>query len=299
MIYTVTFNPAIDYVMRLDSLIEGVTNRSVGEILCFGGKGINVSAVLAELGTESTALGFVAGFTGEALEQAVRENGGKTDFVRLESGCTRINVKLKGQQETEINAQGPAIPPEKLEELYRKLDRLTEGDTLVLAGSVPGSLPQDVYERILARLQGRGVRFVVDAAKELLLNALKYKPFLIKPNRQELEELLHRTLPTDEAVADAARALKEQGAVNVLVSLGKEGALLVDEFGALHRQPALGGKPVNTVGAGDSMVAGFIAGAERGYSYALLLGSAAGGATACSEGLAKKEEIMALLETAK
>ncbi len=296
MIYTVTFNPAIDYVMQLNNFEAGKTNRSERETLCFGGKGINVSSVLAQLGAQTTALGFIAGFTGDALAQAMQNEGIHTDFVVLESGYTRINIKLKGEQETEINAQGPAIPENKLEELYQKLDGLTAGDTLVLAGSVPNSLPQDVYEKILARLQGKGIRFVVDATKELLQNVLKYKPFLIKPNQQELEELFGRAFNTEEEIADAARELKKQGAVNVLVSRGKDGALLIDEFGVLHRQPARGGKPVNTVGAGDSMVAGFLVGADKNYAYALRLGSAAGGATACSQGLARKEDIIALME---
>lgn len=295
MIYTVTFNPAIDYVMQINTFEAGKTNRSTREALSFGGKGVNVSAVLAELGAPTTAMGFLAGFTGEAIQKGVEEWGVNTDFVWLESGYTRINIKLKGGQETEINAQGPAIPTEKLAELYQKLERLTEGDTLVLAGSVPSSLPQDIYEQILSKLQGRGIRFVVDATKELLLNVLKYKPFLIKPNRQELEELFGTVFSTEAELVNAARQLKERGAVNVLISLGKDGALLLDEFGTVHRQSALGGKPVNTVGAGDSMVAGFLVGAQTDYDYALRLGSAAGGATACSPDLGKKEEILALL----
>ncbi len=295
MIYTVTFNPAIDYVMQLDRLNEGKTNRSKKEALYFGGKGINVSAVLAQLGAKTTAMGFIAGFTGDALEKAVRESGVETDFVVLNKGCTRINLKLKGEQETEINAQGPDIPADKLEELYQKLDKLKKGDTLVLAGSVPSSLPQDIYESILKRLDGRGIRFVVDATKALLLNVLPYKPYLIKPNQHELEELFDRTFTNDEEIAEAAGYLQKKGAKNVLVSLGKNGALLLDEFGMLHRHPALGGKPVNTVGAGDSMVAGFLVGAEKDYAYALRLGSAAGGATACSQGLAEEDDIMALM----
>jgi len=295
MIYTVTFNPAIDYVIRVDQFKEGITNRSLEEEIFFGGKGINVSTVLANLGAETTVLGFIAGFTGEELNNGVEKSGVKTDFIRLKNGMTRINVKLKSERETEINAQGPDITIEEIEQLLKKLDRLKKGDTLVLAGSVPNSLPQDIYEKILARLQGKDIRFVVDATKELLLNVLKYKPFLIKPNKDELEEIFGENMDSDEKVAVAAFKLKEQGAVNVLVSLGKDGAILVDEFGKIHKQPALGGKPVNTVGAGDSMVAGFIVGAEKDYEYALLLGSAAGGATACSKGIADKEKIISLL----
>lgn len=296
MIYTVTFNPAIDYIMRIDELEKGMTNRSQSEEIYFGGKGINVSIVLAELGLETTALGFVVGFTGEALDSAVSQKGVKTDFIRLKHGYTRINVKLKSDKETEINAQGPHIDNESIEKLYCKLDDLNSGDTLVLAGSVPSSLPQDIYEKILKKLQNKGIRFVVDATKDLLLNVLKYKPFLIKPNNHELEEIFGATLKTDDEIALAAKELQKRGARNVLVSLGKNGAMLIDEYGKIHRQAALGGKPVNTVGAGDSMVAGFIAGAQKSYEYALLLGSAAGGATACNKGLATKKDIMALLE---
>lgn len=295
MIYTVTFNPAIDYVMYINELEKGKTNRSELEEIYFGGKGINVSTILAQLEIDTTALGFIAGFTGDALDTQMKKLGVKTDFIRLNKGCTRINIKLKSDKETEINAQGPDIPKEKIDELFKKLEKIQAGDTLVLAGSVPNTLPQDIYEKILEKLANKNIRFVVDATQDLLLNVLKYKPFLIKPNKNELEEIFNRELNSDEEIAAAALELKNKGAVNVLVSLGKNGALLVDEFGKIHKQAALGGKPVNTVGAGDSMVAGFIAGAEKDYEYALLLGSAAGGATACNKGLALKEDIMALL----
>lgn len=296
MIYTVTFNPAIDYLLWTENFTPGITNRATREELQFGGKGINVSTVLSRLGEATTALGFVAGFTGDALEVALRQDGVNTDLIRLSQGHTRINVKLKGECETEINAVGPVIDGAALKTLFRKLDGLQAGDTLVLAGSVPAGLPADIYERILQALQGRQLRCVVDTAGELLRRVLPYRPFLIKPNRQELEELMGASLPDDGAVAEAARALQRQGAVNVLVSLGKEGALLLDEQGRVHRQPALGGRPVNTVGAGDSMVAGFLAGVSQGYAYALRLGAAAGGATACSLGLAQKEDVLALME---
>ncbi|MGN0174482.1 MAG: 1-phosphofructokinase [Acutalibacteraceae bacterium] len=295
MIYTVTFNPAIDYVMYINELEKGKTNRSELEEIYFGGKGINVSTILAQLEIDTTALGFIAGFTGDALDTQMKKLGVKTDFIRLNKGCTRINIKLKSDKETEINAQGPDIPKEKIDELFKKLEKIQAGDTLVLAGSVPNTLPQDIYEKILEKLANKNIRFVVDATQDLLLNVLKYKPFLIKPNKNELEEIFNRELNSDEEIAAAALELKNKGAVNVLVSLGKNGALLVDEFGKIYKQAALGGKPVNTVGAGDSMVAGFIAGAEKDYEYALLLGSAAGGATACNKGLALKEDIMALL----
>ena len=296
MIYTLTFNPAIDYIMRIGDLSWGETNRSRWEEIQFGGKGINVSTILANLGLETITLGFIAGFTGEALDKAVTERGIRTDFIRLSDGNTRINVKLKGDAETEINAQGPAITETDIAKLYEKLEKIKNGDTLVLAGSVPGTLPQNIYEDILSRLQGRGIRFVVDATGKLLTNVLKYHPFLIKPNRAELEEICGRRLDTDAKLAEAAKQLQKQGAVNVLVSLGGDGALLVDEFGQTHRKQAISGKVVNTVGSGDSMVAGFLAGAERDYEYALSLGSAAGSATDFASGLASKEEIMALCQ---
>ena len=295
MIYTVTFNPAVDYVVHLNAFTPGETNRSVSEEVYFGGKGINVSIILAQLGMESTALGFVAGFTGEALEKALVAGGTRTDFIRLPEGMTRINVKMKGYCETEINASGPRIDAASLEKLFAKLEVLQAGDTLVLAGSVPGSLPADIYEQILKKLSGRGIRFVVDATGKLLLNVLKYRPFLIKPNRAELEEICGRKLDTQEKLVEGASELKAMGAQNVLISLGKDGALLLDEHGKVHTHEVLGGKPVNTVGAGDSMVAGFIAGCEKGYEHALLMGVAAGGATACAKGLATREEIFALL----
>ncbi len=295
MIYTVTFNPAVDYVVHLNAFTPGETNRSVSEEVYFGGKGINVSIILAQLGMESTALGFVAGFTGEALEKALVAGGTRTDFIRLPEGMTRINVKMKGDCETEINASGPRIDAASLEKLFAKLEVLQAGDTLVLAGSVPGSLPADIYEQILKKLSGRGIRFVVDATGKLLLNVLKYRPFLIKPNRAELEEICGRKLDTQEKLVEGASELKAMGAQNILISLGKDGALLLDEHGKVHTHEVLGGKPVNTVGAGDSMVAGFIAGCEKGYEHALLMGVAAGGATACAKGLATREEIFALL----
>ena len=294
MIYTLTFNPAIDYVIHIDKIDWGETNRSYSEEIAFGGKGINVSTVLSNLGFDTVALGFVAGFTGEALERAVTECGIRTDFIRLRDGNTRINVKLKSDAETEINAQGPAITEEDISKLYEKLELIRTGDTLVLAGSVPNSLHQSIYEEIMARLSGRGIRFAVDATGALLTSVLKYHPFLIKPNRAELEEICGKKLNSDGEIADAAKELQKMGAVNVLVSLGGDGALLADEFGHIHRKQAVSGKVINTVGSGDSMVAGFLAGMVEGYEYALTLGIAAGSATAFSQGLAAKEDIMAL-----
>lgn len=298
MVYTVTFNPAIDYVVRTGSFRLGETNRSVSEEMYFGGKGINVSAVLKELGIPSTALGFVAGFTGEAIEKGLADMGIDTDLVRLAKGNSRINVKIKAGEETELNCQGPDIDDAALGELFARLDRLQDGDTLVLAGSIPASLPADIYERILARLSDRRLKTVVDATGRLLLNVLKYKPFLVKPNIAELGEMFGVELTSDAETELYARKLQDMGAVNVLVSMAGDGALLIDEYGRLHRCGVCRGTVKNSVGAGDSMVAGFIAGSANGdYGYALKLGTAAGGATAFSDGLGKRELIDELLKT--
>ncbi len=297
MIYTVTFNPALDYSLITEDFCEGITNRSQREEICFGGKGVNVSFVLSQLGLKNTALGFAAGFTGEYLISELEKNGVIADFVKLSDGFTRINVKLKGKTETEINAQGPNISEADIDLLLKKLDLLKVGDTLLLAGSIPKTLNSDIYERILQRLSGKGVRFIVDATGDLLVNTLKYKPFLIKPNNFELEEILKVKLCGEEDIINAAFKLKEMGAVNVLVSLGGDGALLVDENGNVHRQSAFPIKLVNSVGAGDSMIAGFLAGVSNGYAYALKLGAAAGAATAASKTLATKEEIEKIIAT--
>ena len=297
MVYTVTFNPAIDYIVHTDGMTVGSVNRARSEEIYFGGKGINVSMVLNELGIKSRALGFVAGFTGSAIEKGVAEKGVETDFVHLDSGFSRINVKIKSGDETELNGQGPVIDDKSLEELFSKLDKLTDGDTIVLAGSIPASMPSDIYERILERLRTKNIKAVVDATKDLLLNVLKYKPFLVKPNNHELGEMFGVTLKTNEEIAEYAGKLKEMGAQNVLVSMAGDGALLLDENGNTHICGVCEGRVKNSVGAGDSMVAGFIAGSAQGdYEYALKLGTAAGGATAFSDGLAEKEEIYRLLE---
>ena len=297
MIYTVTFNPAVDYVVHTEELTAGTVNRSVSEEIYFGGKGINISLVLAELEVPSKALGFVAGFTGEAIEKGLTEYGIQTGFVRLEKGFSRINVKIKSGTETELNGQGPDIPPHKLEELFSKLEGLREEDTIILAGSVPKSLPSDIYEKILGYFSGKNVRTVVDATGELLLNTLKYRPFLVKPNNFELGELFGVNIATADDVVEYAERLREMGAQNVLVSMAQDGAVLLDSDGRTHICGVCSGTVRNSVGAGDSMLAGFIAGYEKGgYEYALKLGTAAGGATAFSEGLAKRSEILALLE---
>ncbi|MCI2112649.1 MAG: 1-phosphofructokinase [Ruminococcus sp.] len=297
MIYTVTLNPSIDYVVRLDSLVTGITNRTKSEEYYFGGKGINVSCVLAELDLESTAFGFVAGFTGDAIEKGIRNDKIITDFIKLENGISRINIKIKAGEETEINCQGPHIEESELFRLLNKVDRIKDGDTLVIAGNVPNTMPDDVYERILERIKDKKVRIVVDATKKLLLNSLKYKPFLIKPNRQELSEIFETEISTESDIEKYANELRKMGAQNVLISLGGDGAMLIDEFGQKHKQGVLKEKVINTVGSGDSMVAGFIAGYENehSYPYALKLGSVCGNATAFLNGLATKEKINELL----
>lgn len=294
MIYTVTFNPAIDYVVRMDGdLLPGMTNRSSSEEYYFGGKGINVSMVLSELGLKSTALGFIAGFTGNAINDGVKAAGIETDFIELKEGLSRINVKLKGTEETEINAQGPKIDEDSQIALYNKLSKLVEGDVLILAGSIPNSLPDDVYEKILSMLAGKGIEFVVDATKDLLTNVLKYHPFLIKPNNFELGEIVGKILTTDDEIYEGAKKLQEMGARNVLISMAGNGAMLVDENGKRYRIGVPKGKVRNSVGAGDSMVAGFVAGYMKSNDYetALKMGTAAGSATAFSDGLAKAADI--------
>ena len=293
MIYTITFNPAIDYVVNIDKLNLGITNRSTSESYYYGGKGINVSTILCNLGIKNKALGFVAGFTGDAIEKGAKDAGIDTDFIHLENGISRINIKIKSSEETEINCQGPHITDSDIEKLFSQLDELKEGDTLILAGSIPNSLPQDIYENILAKLSDRNIRFVVDATQKLLMNVLKYRPFLIKPNRQELSEMFDVEVNTQEDIIKYGKKLQEMGAVNVLVSLGGDGALLIDEYSEIHTMGTVKDKVINTVGSGDSMVAGFIAGysSKNDYEYALKLGTACGCATAVLPGLATKEKI--------
>lgn len=297
MIYTVTFNPAIDYIVHTGTMQVGQVNRSQGEELYFGGKGINVSFVLHELGLPSKALGFVAGFTGAAIEAGIQEQGIATDFVHLDSGFSRINVKIKSGEETELNGQGPNISEAAVAELFEKLNQLQDGDVLILAGSIPNTMPADSYEKILAHLSDKKIKVVVDATKDLLLKVLPYHPFLIKPNNHELGELFGVTLHSIEEIATYAKKLQEMGAQNVLISMAGDGALLIDETGKQHVCGVCKGAVKNSVGAGDSMVAGFVAGSMHGdYEAALKLGTAAGGATAFSEGLAQRAEIERLLQ---
>ena len=298
MIYTLTLNPSIDYVVHLDSFISGITNRTTSEEYYIGGKGINVSCILSELSVENTSLVFTAGFTGEAIEKGLKEKGIRSDFIRLKEGISRINIKVKADKESEINCQGPHITDEEFDRLLAKIDMISDGDTIVLAGSIPKTVSDDAYEIILRRLKEKNVRIVVDATKKLLLNCLSYKPFLIKPNRQELSEIFGREVNDEKDIAECAGELMKQGARNVIVSLGGEGAVLFAEDGKTYHCGVVKEKVLNTVGSGDSMVAGFIAGYEKSgdYAYALRLGAACGNATAFSDGLATKEKISEIFE---
>lgn len=299
MIYTVTFNPSLDYIVGVDNFRFGMTNRTSYEQMLTGGKGINVSYVLKHLGIESTALGFLAGFVGEEIKRQLWKDGIDTDFLMLENGVSRINVKLKNVDGTEINGSGPEIPAAKVQELRDRIHHLKAGDMLILAGSIPQSMPDTIYMDIMADVKEKGIDVVVDATKELLKNVLSYRPFLIKPNNHELGELFGVELKTREAVIPYAKKLQEQGARNVLVSMAGEGAVLIDEHGQEYESEAPKGKVVNAVGAGDSMVAGFVAGylEKKDYEYAFHKGIAAGSASAFSEQLATKEEVEKLLET--
>ena len=294
MIYTVTFNPSLDYIVSVDDFKLGLTNRTSSELILPGGKGTNVSTVLKNLGLESTALGFVAGFTGNEIVKRLNDMGIKSDFISIENGISRINLKLKSIDGTEINGAGPDISEDKVNELVDKLNQLKEGDVLVLAGSIPSSMSDNIYRDIMADLKDRGVMIVVDATKDLLLNVLEYHPFLIKPNNHELGEIFDVKLTTREEVIPYGRKLQEKGARNVLVSMAGEGAVLIAEDGQVFDAPAPKGKLINGVGAGDSMVAGFVAGwiEKQDYEYAFHMGVASGSASAFSENLATKEEII-------
>ena len=298
MIYTVTFNPSLDYIVSVDDFKLGLTNRTSSELILPGGKGTNVSTVLKNLGLESTALGFVAGFTGNEIVKRLNDMGIKSDFISIENGISRINLKLKSIDGTEINGAGPDISEEKVNELMDKLNQLKEGDVLVLAGSIPSSMSDNIYRDIMADLKDRGVMIVVDATKDLLLNVLEYHPFLIKPNNHELGEIFDVKLTTREEVIPYGRKLQEKGARNVLVSMAGEGAVLIAEDGQVFDAPAPKGKLINGVGAGDSMVAGFVYGylKTNDYKQAFMYGVCTGSASAFSEELATKAEVDALLD---
>lgn len=297
MIYTITFNPALDYIVRVQDFKLGQVNRTSYEEVYAGGKGINVSIVLKNLDVENVALGYIAGFTGEEIENKIKAFGCNTDFIKLNNGMSRINVKLKSNEESEINGQGPSISDQDLKELYRKLELLRECDILVLAGSIPATLPKNIYEIIMERLSGKGIRFIVDATGELLLNVLKYKPFLIKPNHHELAELFNATIENEDDIVIYAKKLREMGAQNVLISRAGDGAIFVTEKDEIIKSDVPKGTLINSVGAGDSMVGGFIAGYLKNKSLeeAFKMGVATGSASAFSEGLATKEKVYELL----
>ena len=301
MIYTVTLNPSIDYVIKVDKLTTGNINRVNEEHVYPGGKGINVTRILKSLDNDNIALGFVSGFTGDYIINSLQELNLKSDFIKVKEGFTRINVKVKSEEETEINGQGPKISEEELNQFYKVIDKLVDGDILILSGSIPSCLDERLYESIMIKVEDRDIKVIVDATKNLLLNVLKYKPFLIKPNNHELAEMFNVELNSTEDVVFYARKLKEMGAQNVLISMGKDGALLVTENDEVFASSVAKGEVVNSVGAGDSMVAGFIAGYLKSNSYeeALRLGAASGGATAFSSDLATREFIDKLVDEIK
>ena len=301
MIYTVTLNPSIDYVIKVDKLTTGNINRVNEEHVYPGGKGINVTRILKSLDNDNIALGFVSGFTGDYIINSLKELNLKSDFIKVKEGFTRINVKVKSEEETEINGQGPKISEEELNQFYKVIDKLVDGDILILSGSIPSCLDERLYESIMKKVEDRDIKVIVDATKNLLLNVLKYKPFLIKPNNHELAEMFNVELNSTEDVVFYARKLKEMGAQNVLISMGKDGALLVTENDEVFASSVAKGEVVNSVGAGDSMVAGFIAGYLKSNSYeeALRLGAASGGATAFSSDLATREFIDKLVDEIK
>lgn len=301
MIYTITFNPALDYIVKMDDFNLGHVNRTNSESVYAGGKGINVSIVLNNLGVKSKALGFIAGFTGDEIEREVRNFGCDTDFIKLKEGMSRINVKIKADVESEINGSGPNISEEALNELYMQLEKLESGDILVLAGSIPKTMPVDIYERIMERLQTKGVKFIVDTTGDCLLKVLKYKPFLIKPNHHELGDLFNVKLNGKEEIIEYAKKLKEMGAENVIISMAGDGAILINSNGEVTISNVPKGVVKNSVGAGDSMVGGFITGYVNSGNVeeAFKLGVATGSASAFSEGLATKEYVYELLKQVK
>lgn len=297
MINTITLNPSLDYIVGVDNFNIGSVNRSEKEIVYAGGKGINVSIVLKNLGIENRALGFIAGFTGAEIENIVKTHGVNSEFIKLENGMSRINVKLKSKEETEINGMGPNITEVDIQKLYKKLFDMKDEDFLVLAGSIPNSLPNDIYETIMKDFQHKNINFVVDATKELLLNVLKYRPFLIKPNHHELAEIFNVKLESVDEIIIYAKKLQELGARNVVISMAGDGAILITEEGEVLKVCAPSGKLINSVGAGDSMVAGFLAGytKTRDVKSAFKMGVATGSASAFSEGLATKDKVEELL----
>ena len=303
MIYTITFNPALDYIAQVENFKIGEINRTKTETILPGGKGLNVSIVLKNLEIENTALGFVAGFTGEELIRKMESQGVKTDFVKVEKGITRINLKISSMsenqvKETALNGMGPQITKNDMDILFEKIQKMSTKDIVILSGSIPKNMDKDIYEKICKELKEKGITFIVDSTQELLMNVLKYNPFLIKPNKEELEETLNCKISTKEDIVNAAKELKKRGAQNVLVSLGDDGALLLTKEDETYYSKVPKGQVVNTVGSGDSMVAGFLAGyyQTQDYEYALKVGVAAGSASAFSIRLATKEDVDLLLK---
>ena len=293
MIYTVTFNPSLDYTIHVENFELGKVNRTVQEDIYAGGKGINVSMVLKNLGYETTAFGFLSGFTGQEIERLLKEKGISTEFIHIENGTSRINLKIRSDVESEINGMGPVIRKEDLELLYEQLDTLKDDDVLVLAGSIPSGMPQSIYRDIMSRLQSKRIKIAVDATKDLLLNVLKFRPFLIKPINHELGEMFGVVLKSDDEIVEYAKKLQVMGARNVLISMAGDGAILITETGEVHKIGVPKGTVVNSVGAGDSMVAGFTASYLKDHDYmeALKRGTATGSATAFSEGLATADKV--------
>lgn len=299
MIYTVTFNPSLDYIVTVNDFKLGRVNRTCEEIMFPGGKGINVSIVLKNLGMDSTILGFTAGFTGQEIQRRVTEMGCQEDLISIPNGLSRINLKLRSNEESEINGMGPVIDDKAIQKLYQKLGALKEGDVLVLAGSIPSSMPETIYRDIMKFLEEKRVLIAVDATKDLLVNVLPYHPFVIKPNNHELGEIFHVTLTEREDIIHYAKELQKQGARNVLVSMAGDGAILVAEDGSIYTSEAPKGKVLNSVGAGDSMVAGFLYGylTSGDYKTAFKMGISSGSASAFSENLATKDEINTIFNT--
>ena len=306
MIYTITFNPALDYTVQVEEFEIGKINRTKSENILAGGKGLNVSIILKRLGIENTALSFIAGFTGKELERKIKQYNIKTDFIEINNGYTRINVKISSlkknsliqERETALNGNGPEITQEDIDELLEKIKKINSEDIVILSGNVPKCINENIYEIICKELDGKNVKFVVDASQKLLMNCLKYKPFFIKPNKEELEETFNTKIETKEEIIIYAKKLQEKGAQNVLISLGGDGAILLTEKNEVYYSNTPKGQVINTVGAGDSMVAGFVAGylKKKDYKEALKLGIASGSATAFSAGLAMNEEINELLK---
>lgn len=298
VIYTVTFNPSLDYIVSVKDFRPGMTNRTSSELMLAGGKGINVSIVLGNLGIKSTALGFIAGFTGDEIVRRLHNGGINSEFIKINDGISRINIKLKSIDGTEINGQGPHIDSSHIEQLMNRLRRLESGDVLVLAGSIPAGISDNIYKDIMDMLKDKGVQIVVDATSRLLTNVLEYNPFFIKPNQHELGDIFNVTLNTQEEVIPYALKLKKMGAVNVCVSMGGKGAILVADDGNVYKAKAPDGILKNSVGAGDSLVAGFLSGwiEKKDYEYAFRKGVATGSASAFSERLATVGEVNMLID---